>query len=165
MGQSGQVMVAIRQARRDEAEALAELEHAAYGHYRQRLGTQLPPMTVNFGELASAGQVWVAELDAAVVGFAVLYERPGHVLLDNLAVSPRARGRRIGARLVEFTEQHARERGCDQVRLYTNEAMTENIGYYTRRGYRETHRATEEGYHRVFFRKDLSGASDASECG
>jgi hypothetical protein len=45
-----------------------------------------------------------------------------------------------------------------QVRLYTNAAMTENVGYYARHGYRETHRALDEGFDRVFFVKDLSPA-------
>jgi hypothetical protein len=45
--------------------------------------------------------------------------------------------------------------GLPEVRLYTNEAMTENLDYYPRRGYRETHRATQNGYRRVFFSKIL----------
>jgi hypothetical protein len=45
--------------------------------------------------------------------------------------------------------------GLPEIRLYTNEAMTENLGYYPRRGYRETHRATQNGYRRVFFSKVL----------
>ena len=42
------------------------------------------------------------------------------------------------------------------MRLYTQEIMTENIALYTRVGYRETHRAVEQGLPRVFMRKDLS---------
>jgi hypothetical protein len=41
------------------------------------------------------------------------------------------------------------------MRLYTNAAMTENLAYYSRRGYTETHRAHQDGFHRVFFRKRL----------
>lgn len=41
------------------------------------------------------------------------------------------------------------------IRLCTNEAMTENLAYYLRMGYPETHRAVENGYHRVFFTKRL----------
>jgi hypothetical protein len=40
-------------------------------------------------------------------------------------------------------------------RLYTNAAMTENLAYYPRRGYIETHRAAQDGFHRVFFRKPV----------
>ena len=42
------------------------------------------------------------------------------------------------------------------MRLCTNEAMTENLVYYPRHGYRETGRAIEDGYRRVFFSKSLA---------
>lgn len=42
-----------------------------------------------------------------------------------------------------------------EVRLYTSAAMTENLAYYSRQGYTETHRAHHDGIHRVFFRKRL----------
>lgn len=38
---------------------------------------------------------------------------------------------------------------------YTNEAMAENLAYYPRHGFAETHRATDHGYRRVFFTKRL----------
>jgi hypothetical protein len=31
--------------------------------------------------------------------------------------------------------------------------MTENLAYYPRHGYAETHRAEQDGFSRVFFRK------------
>jgi hypothetical protein len=40
-----------------------------------------------------------------------------------------------------------------EIRLYTNEAMTENLDRCPRRGYHETHRSTQNGYQRVFFSK------------
>ena len=42
-----------------------------------------------------------------------------------------------------------------EIRPYTKAAMTENLSYYPRRGYTETHRAHQDGFHRVFFRKRL----------
>ena len=45
--------------------------------------------------------------------------------------------------------------GLPEVRLYTNAAMTENLEYFPRRGYRQTHRAEHDGYDRVFFAKLL----------
>ena len=49
----------------------------------------------------------------------------------------------------------ARSHGLPEVRLYTNEVMTENIAYYPRQGYVETHRDVVNGFHRVFFTKRL----------
>jgi len=34
--------------------------------------------------------------------------------------------------------------------------MTENLAYYLRRGRAETHRAEQDGFHRVFFRKPIN---------
>ena len=62
----------------------------------------------------------------------------------------------MGGRLLRLAEEQARARGLRQVRLYTNEAMTENLAYYLRRGYSETHRATQDGFRRIFFTKPLN---------
>ena len=47
--------------------------------------------------------------------------------------------------------------GChDEIRLYTNTMMVENIDYYPRKGFVETHRATDAGYERVYFSRHLN---------
>jgi hypothetical protein len=48
-----------------------------------------------------------------------------------------------------------RREGLSEIRLYTNEAMTENLAYYPRNGYTETQRAQQDGFSRVYFRKCL----------
>ena len=68
-----------------------------------------------------------------------------------MAVLPAAQGRGVGARLLALAEEHACGLGLGEVRLYTNEAMTENIAYYTRHGYAETRRYEQDGFRRVFF--------------
>jgi ribosomal protein S18 acetylase RimI-like enzyme len=88
-------------------------------------------------------------------GFAILIAQPGYLLLDNIAVRPDAQGRGIGTRLLDLAEGHARSLHLGEVRLYTNEAMTENLTYYPRHGYVETHRAEQDGFRRVYFRKPL----------
>ena len=61
-----------------------------------------------------------------------------------------------GRRLLQRAERDAIEQGLSEVRLCTNEAMTENLVYYPRHGYRETGRAIQDGYRRVFFSKSLA---------
>jgi hypothetical protein len=58
--------------------------------------------------------------------------------------------------VVIAAEDRARHHGLGEMRLYTNEAMTENLAYYGSRGYAETHRAEQDGYRRVFFRKPIA---------
>ena len=74
----------------------------------------------------------------------------------NSELRPHLRRPRIGSRLLARAEEYARGLGLSEIRLYTNAAMAENLAYYPRRGYIETHRADQDGFHRVFFRKPVS---------
>jgi ribosomal protein S18 acetylase RimI-like enzyme len=145
----------IRRAVQGDALTLAALARGAYARYVERIGREPAPMTENYLGLVRAGEVWVAEHDGVVAGLLVLKVKPDHVLLDNVAVSPDFQGMGVGAQLLDFTESYAREHGLAEVRLYTNEAMTENLTYYPRHGYAETRRAVDHGYRRVFFTKRL----------
>jgi ribosomal protein S18 acetylase RimI-like enzyme len=147
--------VIIRPARPSEAAELSRLARNAYAHYVERMGREPGPMGEDYAALVDAGLVWVAENDGVLVGLVVLKVESDHVLLDNVAVSPGAQGLGIGGQLLAFTDDQAHALGLDEVRLYTNETMTENIAYYRRHGFVETHRATDRGFHRVFFIKRL----------
>ncbi|UYM06867.1 GNAT family N-acetyltransferase [Solicola gregarius] len=145
----------IRPAVAGEADALRDLARAAYAHYVERIGTEPWPMLADYTQLVEQGSVWVAARDHAIVGLIVLLPEEGHLLLDNVAVSPDAQGQGVGGRLLAFADEHARDLGYAEVRLYTNEAMTENIAYYPRHGYVETHRGEFGEYRRVHFTKTL----------
>ena len=113
-------------------------------------------MSDDYASLIEAGRVRVAERDGAVLGVLVLIPERDAMLLDNVAVDPGAQGSGLGRRMLEHAEQAARGAGYRAIRLYTNEAMTENIGLYTRIGYAETHRAEEKGLRRVYMVKALT---------
>lgn len=110
-------------------------------------------MTEDYASAVRDDEVWVAVQDGVVVGLLVLIRAPDHLLIENLAVLPSTQGRGIGAGLLELAENRACAYGLPQLRLYTNEAMTENLAYYPRHGYSETHRAEQDGFRRVFFAK------------
>ncbi len=113
-------------------------------------------MTADYRTPVSRGHAWVAADDERVVGLAILIPQDDHLLLENMAVLPQAQGLGIGASLLALAEQVAGRRRLTQIRLYTNEAMTENLAYYPRHGYRPTHRAVQDGFQRVYFIKDLA---------
>jgi len=148
-------VVTVRLAGHGDVDALRRIATAAYQPYVARIGRAPAPMTADYAQAVRDRQVWVAVEDGQVTGFVVLVAQPGYLLLENVAVLPAAQGRGIGGRLLGLTEQHARSLGRSEIRLYTNEAMTENLAYYPRRGYNETHRAEQDGFRRVFFRKPL----------
>ena len=113
------------------------------------------PMRVDYTGAIRSGQCWVAEIDDRIVGMLVLVPADGYLHLDTIAVAPEAQGRGVGSRLLAFADERASAGEFAEVRLYTNAAMTENLAYYARHGYRETHRSEEHGFRRVFFSKDL----------
>ena len=149
-------MISLRPAVADDVADLQALAFVAYEGYVARIGRRPAPMTANYAQAVRDGRVWVAEDNGVLVGLAVLILAPDHLLLENIAVSPARQGRGIGTRLLALAEEHARRHGLSEVRLYTNEAMTENLAYYPRRGYLETHRAEQDGFRRVFFSKVIT---------
>jgi ribosomal protein S18 acetylase RimI-like enzyme len=149
-------VLSVRRAEAADVAALTALAREAYAIYVPRIGRPPAPMTADYAEAVRNGLTWAAVRDGVIVGFLVLVMRPDHLLLENVAVLPSAQGSGVGARLLAFAEEQARELGQDEVRLYTNEAMTENLAYYRRHGYSETHRAEHDGFRRVFFSKCLT---------
>jgi len=81
----------------------------------------------------------------------VTEDRGDHLLLETVAVAPGSQGKGYGRLLLDRAERDALELDHSEVRLYTNEAMTENLTFYPRHGYRETGR----GFRRVFFSKTV----------
>jgi GNAT superfamily N-acetyltransferase len=149
-------VIAIRLAAEADATALAKIAVAAYQHYVPRIGRAPAPIIADYPAAVRRGQAWVAVVDGDVAGFVILISRPGYLLLETMAVLPAAQRRGIGARLLVLAEDRARALHLPEIRLYTNAAMTENLAYYPRHGYTETHRAHHDGFHRVFFRKRLA---------
>jgi GNAT superfamily N-acetyltransferase len=112
-------------------------------------------MTADYSAVLEHSRVWVLESGGAIVGALVTEDRADHLLLETVAVAPGAQGKGYGRLLLERAECDALELGLTEVRLYTNEAMTENLSYYPRHGYRETGRALQDGFRRVYFSKTV----------
>ena len=145
----------LRPARPGDAAAVTRVVRDAYAPLVPVIGREPGPMGDDYGALIGAGRVHVIEEGGEVVAAVVLVDEPDGLLLDNVAVSPRAQGRGHGQRLVAFAEQEARRRGHRTIRLYTNVLMTQNIALYERLGFVETHRGEEKGFRRVFMAKQL----------
>jgi ribosomal protein S18 acetylase RimI-like enzyme len=114
-------------------------------------------MTDDYVALVERGNVWVAAEDEVegVVGLIVLRPGDGYLCVENVAVNTRRQGEGVGRRLMAFAEGHATESGLEELRLYTNEKMWENLSLYSKLGYEETGRRADGGYRRVFMRKRI----------
>jgi ribosomal protein S18 acetylase RimI-like enzyme len=119
------------------------------------MGKKPAPMVEDFALQIEAETIYVNCNEQEVHGFVVFYPRGDHVHLENLAVCPEVQKQGIGARLVHFVEDAAKHSGCNIIELYTNENMTENFAFYRRLGYQEIGRWEEDGFNRVFYRKEF----------
>lgn len=151
---------AIRSATMDDARAVAAYVEASYTQYIARMGKPPAPMLADYGALIASGVVWVLEVAAEVVGVLVMMPEGDCLFIENVALLPAYQGRGFGRRLIAFAEESARVAGLHCLALYTNELMTENLAYYPRLGFREVGRRSEDGYRRVYLRKDLSGGGE-----
>jgi ribosomal protein S18 acetylase RimI-like enzyme len=143
----------IRPARRAEAAWARALVRRAYALYVPRMGQEPAPMLADYGALIDAGELHVLEDAGAGVALIVLRPDEDALFVENIAVDPLVQGKGHGRALLAFAEAEARRLGFAAIRLYTNAAMTENLAYYPRLGFRETDRREEDGYRRVFFEK------------
>jgi ribosomal protein S18 acetylase RimI-like enzyme len=146
---------AIRPASTNDVARIAQIVERAYSKYVPRIGRRPGPMDDDYSERVRQRQAFVAEADG-IVGVIVLIDHADHLFVDNVAVDPDHQQRGIGRALLEHAESRAAALGLPELRLYTNEAMTENIRMYPRLGFEETGRQEHHGFHRVLFRKRLA---------
>jgi ribosomal protein S18 acetylase RimI-like enzyme len=145
----------IRAAVPADVPAIAELVREAYALYVPRIGRQPAPVTADHAGLVAAGRTSVLEADGVLAGVIVLIPGDDHLLVENVAVAPAMQGRGLGRELMSYAELRAGELGFGELRLYTNELMTENLALYPTLGYTETGRREEHGFRRVYFSKRL----------
>ncbi len=145
----------IRRAVAQEADAVRDLVRAAYRHYVPIIGIEPAPMTDDYAQRIADEQVWVLIEDAALAGVLVLEEQADCFLLDNIAIAPDRQGLGYGRKLLDFAEVQAHQAGWNDITLYTNALMTDNIAIYRARGYVERERRTEKGFDRVYMVKPL----------
>lgn len=145
----------IRIAATDDRQAILACVDDAYGMYIDRIGKKPAPMLADYAELISKSLVYVATDQQQIKGLIVLLLKGNYLLIENVAVRNLFQGQGIGRSLIEFAFTAAEEAGSQEVRLYTNELMSENLLYYTKLGFIELNRAVENGYSRVHMSKSL----------
>ncbi len=149
----------IRRADPRDLEAIRTIVDQAYRVYLPDMDKPPGPMLDDYDARIARGEAFVLEVAGEAAGdvaaILVLIDRDDHLLLDNVAVATGHQGEGLGRRLVAFAEAEARERGYEEIRLYTHVVMAANVPYYESLGWEETHRAEEDGYQRIFMRKLL----------
>lgn len=150
-------MMVIRQAVSCDLAGIRSCAEEAYAPFVAVIGRKPAPMVADFGAQIRDGSVHVScRLNGEIEGFIVFFAKAGTMFLENVAVGDAARGSGVGRALIGLCEAEARRLGLPSVELYTNAKMTANLSLYPRLGYVEIGRRHEDGFDRVYFRKDLT---------
>ena len=148
--------VTIRLATLGDLAAVGNCATQAYGIYVERIGRKPAPMVAGFAVQIDAGMVHVAYCNAKIIGYVVAYRRADHLHVENVAVDPDDQGMGTGRQLMAFAEALAEQSELQAIELYTHEKMVENQGFYHRLGYREIDRRRENGFDRIYYRKEIA---------
>jgi ribosomal protein S18 acetylase RimI-like enzyme len=146
----------IRQAQAADHQAIVTCVQAAYSRYLARMNKEPAPMHADYEALIAQGVVFVLLEGEAVRGVLVMMPQKSSLFVENVAVDPCFQGQGLGKMLMTFVEQQARKEQLQEIRLYTNELMTENLLFYQRIGFKEEDRREQDGYRRVFLHKVLA---------
>ena len=131
----------IRRATSADVDAVASLARDAYEKYIARIGRVPEPMSADYAAIIAEDDTWIAVDPAGLVsGALTLRDGDDHLLIWSIAVNPAHKRSGIGRLLLDWAETQARARNRAELRLYTNERMTENQAIYERLGYTRTRR-------------------------
>jgi len=148
-------IIDIQLAEKKHEQAIFECVSMAYSIYIERMGKKPAPMLSDYSKLIEKNVVYIATNSEEFMGLVVFFPKGNCLLIENVAVHPDFQGRGIGRKLIEFAVNFAKKASLQEVHLYTNELMTENIRYYLGFGFVEVERRLEDGYKRVYFVKPL----------
>jgi cyclic pyranopterin monophosphate synthase len=146
----------MRLAGEVDLQTVIAITDAAYEKYIPRIGRKPRPMMTDYAPMIQAQQVWVAELVDKTVGVLVLIPTESNLLIYSIAVHPNHQHSGIGRQLLAFGEQEARRQGYNEIYLYTNVRMTENIAIYSKMGYLILSREDTPGFSTINMAKTLA---------
>jgi ribosomal protein S18 acetylase RimI-like enzyme len=126
----------LRRALPADAGAVRTLTRQAYAKWVPLIGREPKPMQADYDRAVCEHRIDLAYKDRVLAGLIETIEQPGHLLIENVAVSPAFQGRGIGRALLAHAEQLAAALGYGEVRLYTNQRFAENVALYLKVGFR-----------------------------
>ena len=141
-------MTDIRLATPADLLAVQEIVETSYAQYIPLIGRRPAPMDADYAAAIEAGQLYV--LGHPTLGCLVMFPDGDAIEIDMIAVLPAAQGQGVGRKLLDFAADHTRSKGLSKLTLYTNAKMARNVVIYEKYGFNITHRATVDGFDRIF---------------
>ena len=136
------------------ASRLQEIARQAYQQYVVAIGKEPAPMVADYQAHIDEDIIFTIEEADEVIGFAIIIEKADGFWLETIAVADGYRGQGYGTKLLAHSEAYLRAH-ASSYQLYTNEKMTQNKDWYLRLGFTITAIKSDEGYRRIFFKKEL----------
>lgn len=127
--------ISLRAATEADVDAIRALTREAYGKWVPLIGREPLPMTADYAEAVRKHRIDLVEVGGELVALIEMVPASDHLLIENVAVSPRHQGRGIGRKLLAYAEHVAATLGLKDIRLYTNKRFAENVQLYLRYGY------------------------------
>lgn len=146
-------MIQIRQAVPEDLEQIQQCIDNAFRPYIAQVGKKPAPMLEDYAAAIENAHLVVAEENRMIVGTLLLKPQSDYMLLDVIAVDPNCQSQGVGSRLLQYTEEYCRRQQISEIRLYTNIYFEKAQAVYAHKGYKEYQRITEDGYHRIYYRK------------
>jgi ribosomal protein S18 acetylase RimI-like enzyme len=128
--------VTLRPAVLEDASAIRELTRSAYAKWVAVIGREPRPMTADYAEAVRKHRIDLLYVGGVLAALIEMIPGTDHLLIENVAVSPRFQGRGLGRKLMVHAERVAASLGHDEARLYTNKLFAENVQLYSKLGYR-----------------------------
>jgi ribosomal protein S18 acetylase RimI-like enzyme len=147
--------VSLRTATQADAPLVSACVRAAFEGYIERMGKPPGPMLEDYARVIEQREVTVAVCGGVIVGVLVLGQTDEGLRLITIAVHPSFQKQGVGRTLLQLAEAEALHQGRESIYLSTNEKMVENQVLYSKIGYVEYDRRSENEYSRVFMRKRL----------
>ena len=136
-----------------EAQLLA-IAREAYQQYVATIGKEPAPMVADYATHIADDTILTASDDGVLIAFAVIIEKEDGFWLETIAVADGHRGQGVGTALLGHAERFMASK-ARSYQLYTNEKMTRNKAWYLALGFTLTDVRIQEGYRRIFFKKEL----------
>lgn len=128
---------------------------SAYAKYVERMGKKPAPMVADFKSHIQRGEIDIVLSNDHPAGYCISFDKVDALFIENIALLPSQQGNGLAVLIFDALEERARQLGLKKLALYTNEKMYENLDLYPKLGFVETGRREEDGFHRVFFEKQL----------
>jgi acetyl esterase len=126
----------LRRGVEADVPAIRDLTRAAYAKWVPLIGREPKPMTADYEEAVRKHRFDLLYVEGTLAALIETIPQTDHLLIENLAVSPRLQGRGLGRKLMAHAEKVAASLELREIRLYTNKRFAENVRFYGKLGYR-----------------------------